>query len=980
MRNYQKKLIHSLISVFLLLAALPATVLRVHAIEPVGDAYPATPHSTFAKARSAVAASKMGAPYAIWSDEEQDGDQFGIYGRVLPTGPQTNLNTTKAGRQNWPAVGLTWDLSEGIVAWEEQGGNRPSGIFGRALADIPMSPEFRISQDETHTMAAPAVAFNQRGSAGVAVWHSLGQDGFYGGIYGRRVTAGGEARGDEFQINTYTAGSELVPDVAMAYDGRFVVTWFSWTGTGHEGIYAQRYDKNFNRVGEEMEIANFSRLGDLNHYALAPAIAMDPAGNFVIAWSIGPHTDFDTDIYARRYHADGTPTGPAFQVNHYAANVQAFVDVAMDQRGNSLFVWQSDGQDGSSYGIYSRLYDGAGTPVGDEFLVNTLTTGYQVQPAVDMSDVGQWVVTWTSQGIDGTAETIYARAYRHQFPTFTVNSTVDPGDGLCTFDECTLREVLAEALTNPGTETIAFAIPGEGPHTINLSSLLVIRSPVILDGYTQPGARPNTNTVEQGLNTVLKVAIRGGIELRHNITVKGLALSSGIDVYQNNSIFEGNFIGVDVSGMAATSGGIALISGGGNLQIGGIEPAKRNLIVGRVSAGTFGSIGLQGNLMGTDITGMRALGPGAVVGNEASITVGGAHPQARNLLTSVSLGLSSGTIMGNYIGVDVTGMNPLGNGGSIQSALGAGFNAVNNLLAYTAGTPIVIGNSGRLSGNRIFNNGGLGIDVGNDGVSLNDPGDLNSTGAGGKQNFPIINWAHAENGETVLEGILDSKPTTNYNLEFFANVACDPSGFGEGERVLGTATLTTDANGKGTFRVRFPSPPVTGESITAIATGLGNTSEFGPCQVMGAALLNSLLTLNGYTATYNPTPVPNAPAGVYTLSATFTNRTTNPIQQLYYRIVTLTGKNLLLNAQGGPTGEGGVIKAATMVTPSASFTMNYAIGLQQKAAFTFLVDAYGLADGIAATATAGGFGHSVTDAALETAGATNPIYLPFVAR
>lgn len=583
------------------------------------------------------------------------------------------------------------------------------------------------------------------------------------------------------------------------------------------------------------------------------------------------------------------------------------------------------------------------------------------------------------QIVDLYARTVAGGSYCDSDVGLVVNSTADPGDGICNAAECTLRELLQLAQSRPDINTIAFQIPGTGPHIIRLNTPLEIVTPLLIDGYSQPGAQPNTNATSQGVNTVLKITIVGPITVRADSTFQGLALMGGIDVVRNQSAFYGNFIGTDSTGQTASGGGITLLAGGGALQIGGRDPAQRNLIVGRVYVGADGTATVQGNLMGTDRSGIRALGPGMVVGQNAILSIGGDDPAARNLLTAVSLEEATADIRGNYIGVDVTGTEPLGNGGSIQSGVGAGFTAVNNLIAYTGGTPILIGNSGRLRGNRIFSNVGLGIDVGGDGVSLNDPGDLNSIGPGGKQNFPIITWARAENSATVIEGVLASRPSTNYTLEFFANNTCDPSGFGEGERVLGTTLSATDATGKGSFRITLPAAAATGEFITALATGPGNTSEFGPCQVVGATGVNRFLLPKGLKSAYNPMPVANAPAGVYTLSATFVNRASRPLEQLSYRTLILTGQNLVLNALGGPMGVGGVVKGPATVAPGATFTIDFVIGLQQKAPFLFLPSAYGLITDVVATeADDAGVSYAVTAEELGVPATTNQLYLPFV--
>lgn len=73
--------------------------------------------------------------------------------------------------------------------------------------------------------------------------------------------------------------------------------------------------------------------------------------------------------------------------------------------------------------------------------------------------------------------------------TFTVDNTVDPGDGTCGSPGCTLREAITEANANPGADTIVFNITGAGVHTITPTSALPdLTEAVTIDGYTQSGA------------------------------------------------------------------------------------------------------------------------------------------------------------------------------------------------------------------------------------------------------------------------------------------------------------------------------------------------------------------------------------------------------------------------------------------------------------------------------------------------------------
>ncbi|MEZ4674474.1 MAG: hypothetical protein R2932_09540 [Caldilineaceae bacterium] len=101
--------------------------------------------------------------------------------------------------------------------------------------------------------------------------------------------------------------------------------------------------------------------------------------------------------------------------------------------------------------------------------------------------------------------------------------------------------------------------------------------------------------------------------------------------------------------------------------------------------------------------------------------------------------------------------------------------------------------------NRIFDNGGLGIDLSArdfypDGVTLNDPGDLDTSG-NSLQNFPVLHYSGGNDTGTVVHGILNTSAHGSFILDFYAGSECDPSGYGEGERYLGKTLVTTDGNG-----------------------------------------------------------------------------------------------------------------------------------------------------------------------------------------
>jgi titin len=432
---------------------------------------------------------------------------------------------------------------------------------------------------------------------------------------------------------------------------------------------------------------------------------------------------------------------------------------------------------------------------------------------------------------------------------------------------------------------------------------------VLVDGYTQPGASPNTLAL--GDNAVLRVELTGssglvGIGLRAaspSNTIQGLLISefaiAGILLERTSGVIvRGSFFGTDAAGSIGRPGGMAIwiapIDGEGFPAVppvvGGTSPGDRNLINHGITAShSFGGV-IQGNYIGTDSSGTHSLGSdGAGVFLDASFnyTVGGSLATAGNLISGndtgilidggdlviegnrigtdysgsmpipnrfgISLGpnnpspnririrqnLISGNaeagilvgafgveITGNFIGTDATGVAPLANRGPGIVASGGGEGRIGgtdpesgNVIAYNGGPGVAVtGASGlRISVNSIHDNEGLGIDLGSDGPTPNDPGDPDS-GPNGLQNFPVLLSAASGPGGTLISGTVNSTQNGTFTVELFASASCDPTGFGEGQTFLAATSVTTDGSGNGAFTVVVPSPIGLGHAITATAS------------------------------------------------------------------------------------------------------------------------------------------------------------------
>jgi cysteine-rich repeat protein len=340
------------------------------------------------------------------------------------TGPEFPVNSYTTGTQLRPAVAadgagnfvVVWTSGSEVTDPPNQDGSE-GGIFGQRFdaAGARIGGEFQVNTYTTGPQDFPAVAMDAAGRF-LVVWQSgasssNGPDGSRAAIAGRWFDASGVPIGNEFVVNTYTTNFQTQAAVAASPTAGFVVVW---QGPGFEGpdIRGQRFDDTGAPVGGEFLIDSYTTAPQLE-----PAVAMDPAGNFLVTWT--RHTQFgnDQDVYGRLYDSTGAPTALPFRVNTYVTDQQRASSAAADGAGNFVVVWQSGGafsypdQDGGGGGIYAQRYDAAGTPQGAEFQVHAYTTDDQLVPKVAADAAGNFVVVWQSKGPDGSATAIAGRRF-----------------------------------------------------------------------------------------------------------------------------------------------------------------------------------------------------------------------------------------------------------------------------------------------------------------------------------------------------------------------------------------------------------------------------------------------------------------------------------------------------------------------------------------------------------------------------------------
>lgn len=274
---------------------------------------------------------------------------------------------------------------------------------GSAPAQL-LGPEFQVNSYTTGSQASGKVAADRTGKF-VVVWQSVGQDGDGSGVFGQRFAADDLPLGEEFQVNQYTTEQEHGPVVATDGGGSFVVTWSNYPSR-QKIVSARRYDAAGLPLGDEFQVNSYTTL----RTSRAVDVAADEAGNFVVIWYY--EADFGgvglivNGGYGQRFDAAGQSVGDVFGVGDGSINL--FGGLSSNVGGDSVaatgpgeFVVGQKNCTGYPQpeicGPTAQRYDGAG-PVGSEiYLEDAANMAVNGTPVgVASAGAGEFVVAWSA--------------------------------------------------------------------------------------------------------------------------------------------------------------------------------------------------------------------------------------------------------------------------------------------------------------------------------------------------------------------------------------------------------------------------------------------------------------------------------------------------------------------------------------------------------------------------------------------------------
>jgi len=503
-----------------------------------------------------VAMDANGDYVVAWSKQEspQSSYLYEVEARVYNSAGQPQTGEITVGQTSAvarPSVAMDAN-GDFVVAWQvyNAGGY---GISAQRynLAGTPQGGPLTVTPGGSHSAAGnlPKVAMD---SAGDFVIAYQGYDSYSHGVFAQRYSAAGVAQGSSFRVNTPQQDNQGAPSIAMDSAGDFVIAWLDGGTTQAAGVYAQRYNSSGMAQGSNTAISTVSGASN-------PSVAIEPTGQYVIAWQFTQTASGTGDGYqgidVQRFAANGSALTGVVQLNTPENYNQGNPAVAIDSEGDFVVAWESFGQGSTASSlatIIAQRVNSGGTLIGPtQFLPSTQSGDSQTAPMIASNADGNAIIVWQSQpSASSDSQNVYGRLYDYVNDAPTINTP----------SNVTINE-------NAGQQTVNLAgITAGGGETQTLTVTASSNNTALIDPtvtYTSPNST-GTLTFTPAANSF------GTATITVTVTDNGGTLNGGVDTTSVQFTVTVNQVTANVSAVSAdwgTKGTIALQTAADGLRL-----------------------------------------------------------------------------------------------------------------------------------------------------------------------------------------------------------------------------------------------------------------------------------------------------------------------------------------------------------------------------------------------------------------------------
>ncbi len=331
---------------------------------------------------STVSSSEFDQYIIVWESYLQDGSKNGIYAKIYNDNNEILLeeflvNNHIVNHQQNPFAKSVSDNF--VIVWESyhQDGSY-FGIYSKIVDKfgVTIKDEFLVNTYTDGSQKNASIAIIKNGF--IVCWESNNQDGSGYGIYAQRFDVYGNFVGGEFQVNNNVLHDQYNVVITTSGEG-FIVAWISdHPDNGLDGIFFKKYSTDLDIVISETQINNLSTVN-----VSGLAVVNFDNDRFVIAWeSPNAENSSGLDIHLQIFNSDGSKFGTELLLNNYTTSTQKSIDLTVLNNGNIVSTWSSRYQDGSGYGIFSKILNQNNENIVDEFQVNSYTASTRFNPSI----------------------------------------------------------------------------------------------------------------------------------------------------------------------------------------------------------------------------------------------------------------------------------------------------------------------------------------------------------------------------------------------------------------------------------------------------------------------------------------------------------------------------------------------------------------------------------------------------------------------